>query len=116
MERLERHLKSIQTRIGASIVIYLVFVVAAIALGIRGGTFDDDKMLLWMVPLVGAVVVLPRSTMLSRWPTPDDEDEEMRIEMARNTLRAANGRVIVMRVGYLVGAGVVLALLPMLGV
>ena len=116
MERLERHLRSIQTRIGASIAIYLVFVIAAVALGIRGTTFDDDTMLLWMVPLVGAVVVLPRSTMLSRWPTPQDEDEDARIEMARNTLRALNVRVIVMRLAYLVGAAAVLALLPFLGV
>jgi hypothetical protein len=116
VERLESHLRSIQTRIGLSIAIYVVFMIAAVVLGIQGRTLDDDRMLLWMVPLVSAVLVLPRSTMLSRWPTADDDDEAARIEMARTTLRAWNGRVIVMRFGYIVVAGALLAVLPMLGV
>lgn len=116
MDLLEQHRKTIRARIVASIVVYLVFLASAIRLGLSGQTFRDDMMLLWIIPLILTIVILPRSTQPDRWPTPQSAEDADRIEFVRDEMRATYQRTIVMRVVYISLAFLTIFMLGKLGV
>jgi hypothetical protein len=116
VERLLRHLASLNRRTVASAGIFVVFAIGAAVAGAQGKTMQDDTLVLLLLPLVGAFVTLPRSTSLSPWPSALDDDEAERLEMMRDQLRVVERRATTMRFFYLGIAFLLLAILPRLGV
>lgn len=116
MERIEAHLKSMQMRTLASIAVYVVFAALAAWMGARGTSMQREGMLVWMAPLVGAIVLLPRDVYPTAWPTAESDDQDARIDMIRDTLTQLHSRVIAIRLVYMVLAAVFVGLLPRLGV
>lgn len=116
MDQLDKHRKFIRLRIVGSAIIYLVFLAMAVQLGLRGVTFRDDMMLLWIIPFVLSLVVLPRSTQPDRWPKPENAEDADKIEMVRAEMRATYQRTIVIRVAYLALAFLTIFMLGKLGV
>lgn len=116
MERIERHLRQIQTRVLTSIGVFVVFTAIAIWMGVKGTTLQNESILAWMIPLVVAFLVLPRTALGIRWPEAANDDQQARIDMVREQLRTLEVRLTMIRFGYFTVMLVALLLLPMLGV
>lgn len=116
MNRIEEHLRSIQYRTVGSMLIFVVFLGIAVALGVRGTTMQQQQMLFWIAPLVCAIVLLPREVYPTSWPRGENDDEQARIDMARTQLTQLHTRVLFTRVAYLVLVLIVVGFLPRLGV
>ena len=112
MERLERHLQNTRLRTLLSMTAYGAFVVIAFVLGQQHDALDNDRMLIWMAPLIAAVAILPRSPAQITWPSSPSAEEQDRIDMIRQELRQWQSRVTVVRLVYLVVALFTLLLLP----
>ena len=105
------------TRVGASVALYAVFSLIAIGLGVSGKTLQNEYMLMWMVPLVSAIFVMPRTTFPPwPWPTGENDDDQAQIDMMRDQLRTLSTRTTITRLVYFALAIFFLALLPFLGI
>jgi len=116
MERVERHLRTTKIRLLASVGIYAIFLIIAIFLGVQGTTMENDRILMWMIALIAAFVTLPQSPIMSAWPDPETEDEQDRLSVVREELTGLHGRVVYMRMGYLVVAAFCVVVLPRVGI
>ena len=116
MDRIERHLRQIQTRVLSSMAVFVVFTILAVWFGVQGKTLQNESILAWMIPLVVAFLVLPRSALGVRWPEAQNDDQQARIDMVREQLRTLEVRLTMIRFAYFTVMLVVLLLLPMLGI
>lgn len=116
MERVLRHLASLNRRLVISAGIYVLFMIAAVVVGAQGTTMQDDTLFFLLVPLVGAFLVLPRSARVSPWPNAIDDDEAERLEMLRDQLGVVERRAMYMRFFYFAIGVLLLVVLPRIGI
>ncbi len=115
MERIEAHLRAMRYRTMGAIGLFAIFVCIALVMGVRGATMERDQMLIWVVPLVCSLVLLPREVYPTGWPSGESEDEVARIDMIRTELTQLHKRVMMIRVVFLCMVLVTIGLLPMIG-
>lgn len=112
MEHLDTHLTRIRRRMVASGAMFVLFVVLAMALALRGAVMRDETMLIWMVPFVLSILLLPRSTSPAFWPRTDDAATQDRIDMIRADLRSLQSRAMLIRVAFVSVALVIVFAVP----
>lgn len=112
MEHLDAHLIRIRRRMVASGAMFVLFVMLAMALALRGAVMRDETMLIWMVPFVLSILLLPRSTSPPFWPRTDDDAAQDRMDMIRAELRALQSRAMVIRVAFVSVALVIVFAVP----
>lgn len=116
MDRLTRHLQSMNRRVVASGVVYAVFCLMAVLYGVAGTTMQEQNMILLFAPLIGAFMILPRETVPRPWPRVEDGEAADRLEMLRNDLIHVRTRATYMRFFYLGIAFLLIVVLPKLGI
>jgi hypothetical protein len=104
MESLRAHLATLRVRMVGSAALYVAFVATAVWMGLSRQLLAEDRMLMWMIPLVMCMLALPTSAKPAVWPRVEEPDEEVEVEQARVFVRRAQSRLTVMRVTYLAGA------------
>lgn len=116
MDRLTRHLQSMNRRVVVSGGIYGVFCLLAVLFGVAGTTMQEHNLIVLFVPLIGAFMVLPRETLPRPWPRVEDGEAADRLEMLRNDLMHVRTRATYMRFFYLGIAFLLIYVLPKLGI
>jgi hypothetical protein len=112
MEHLNAHLTRIRRRMVASVAMFVLFVMLAMALALRGAVLRDETMLIWMVPFVLSILLLPRSTSPPFWPRSENESDQDHIDMIRANLRNLQSRAMIVRLAFLAVAAVIVFAVP----
>lgn len=86
-------------RFAGAYALFALFLAVAAYTVWSGRLMDDEMILLWGVPLIGAVLVLPRSTS-TPLPVAESDEDEARIEMVRQELGTMNSRALFSRMGF----------------
>lgn len=115
MEALRKHIARTRQLFLASMAVYAFFFIVAFVMGLRGVTMDDQAMVGWIVPLILAVGVLPRSPANYPWPSSENPAVQDEIEMLRVEARHLQVRATYVRLVYILGAVFVIGLLPLAG-
>jgi hypothetical protein len=68
-------------------------------------------MMIVLVALVCSMLVLPRKTLPGSWPRPQNDDDAMKLEDLRSSLRKVETTAMLVRIAYLLVAVILIALI-----
>ena len=116
MNRITNHLKDVRRRILLSTVLIVIFVFISLVVSIQGTANTDLGFFLRVIPFAGALMILPRNALPSRWPTAETDEDQDLLDMMRGELRSLHSRTIIMRLLYLPTFLVAMLFLPKFGI
>ena len=116
MNRISKHLQSLNRRLLFSMPVYAIFAALALLFGFQGTTYQDEKLMALIGLFLAAFLVLPRNAMPRTWPNATSTDEQDALDMLRGQLLALQNRATYMRFTYLGIGFLLIVMLPLLGV
>ena len=116
MQAIEQHRQNIIRRMIGSSGVFVLFAIVAAGAGVKGTTFEDNTLLTQIVLMLTSLMILPRKTSPRRWPATDTPEQEDRLNMLRDDLRALETRLAYMRFFYLAIAVLLVVAMPLMGI